>query len=513
MRLFSHLAKSRLGIYYLRLYVPKSLQPIFGTAEIRRSLATRDPRTARDLAHVLSPHVRRLWRDMKHNKDPWSGDFPPYSSKLDEILGHVKRVKYQFPDGTLFEAEGDSPQEVADFIATSAPHLLDGVAAAMKPFVSAAPASSAERPPLARTGRKKAPTYRDLIEPAFIAKSIEYKGRRTEQDMRQKAEAFAEFVGDIPIAEITVHDFIHFKADLIKKGAAAQTINKYVNGVNVVFKHAIGCRLYAGESPTAHQRAKVSKRSSRESFRPPHLATIFNPARLATIKNPAEFWFPLIMLHTGMRPSELGQIQLMDIYQQDGVWVIDINRIEDSSSLKTAAATRVIPIPQGLIELGILDYVDDVKSLGAKRLFPWFTETKQGYAASVGKTFNRRLTALDLKTVALTFYSFRRTANNKLTRGSVEEGRRAAMLGQEHETINATTYDGAVTFETLVEHVSPLLRFDELDYPALRMQKGRFLPFLRNPPKPRKKREKVADPAKVKTPQAFKPRGKRKPTA
>lgn len=512
MRLFSHLAKSRLGIYYLRLYVPKSLQSLFGTAELRRSLATRDPHTARDLAHVLSPHVRRLWRDMKRNKDLWEGVLPP-DNKVDEILGIVKRVKYQFPDGTSFEAEGSSPQEVADYIALAAPQLLDGVAAALKPFLSDPKANYAERPPLVRAGRKKAPTYRDLIEPAFIAKSVEYKGRRTAQDMRQKANAFADFIGDIPIDQISADDFARFKERLIKEGAAGQTVNKYVNGVNVVFKHAIARRVYIGESPTARQRAKVSKRSKRESFRPVHLTTIFDPARLATIKNPAEFWFPLVMLHTGMRPSEIGQLQIADIYRQGDVWVIDINEIQDTSSLKSPAATRVIPAPQGLLECGFLDYVDDAKSLGAKRLFPWLPETKQGYGASVGKTFNRRLVGMNLKTLALTLYSFRRTANNKLTRGSVEEGRRAAMLGQEHETTNSSSYDGAVTFETLADYVSPLLRFDELDYPALCMQKGRFLPFLRNPPKPRKKSEKVDDPNIVQTPKPFKPRGGRKPTA
>lgn len=512
MRLFSHLAKSRLGIYYLRLYVPKSLQPILGTAELRRSLATRDPRMARDLAHALSPRVRRLWRDMKRNKDLWGGVLPP-DDKLDEILGIVKRVKYQFPDGTSFEAEGSSPQEVADYIALAAPQLLDGVAAALKPFLSDPPANYAERPPLVRAGRKKAPTYRDLIEPAFVVKRLDWGGKRTEQDMRQKANAFADFIGDKPIAQISPRDVADFKAHLVKAGAAADTFNKYASGITIVFKYAITVGDYVGECPTARVRAKVSKTSKREQFRPPHLDVIFAPARLATIKNPAEFWFPLIMLHTGMRPSELGQLQVMDVYQQDGVWVVDINEIQDDSSLKAPASKRIIPVPQGLIELGILDYLDDVKSLGSKRLFPWFEITKQGYAASVGKTFNRRLTGMNLKTLALTLYSFRHTANNKLATRSVEEARRAAMFGHEHDTINQSTYKGHVTLETLVEYVSPLLRFDELDYPALRMQKGRFLPFLRNPPKPRKMREKVDDPNIVQTPKPFKPRGGRKPTA
>ncbi len=299
MRLFSHLAKSRLGIYYLRLYVPKSLQSLLGTAELRRSLATRDPRAARDLAHALSPRVRCLWRDMKRNKDLWGGVLPP-DNKLDEILGIVKRVKYQFPDGTSFEAEGSSPQEVADYIALAAPQLLDGVAAALKPFLSDPPANYGERPPLVRARRKKLPTYRDLVEPAFVGKRLDYKGRRTEQDMRQKANAFADF-----------------KAKLVEAGAAANTFNKYASGITVVFNYAIAINEYAGTPPTSRLRAKVSKTTSRKPFRPPDLEAYFASDSAAKIKSPAEFWFPLLSLHTGMRVREIGQLQVSDIYRED----------------------------------------------------------------------------------------------------------------------------------------------------------------------------------------------------
>lgn len=508
MRLYSHLAKSRLGIYYLRLYVPKSLQPIFGTAEMRRSLDTRDPKRARDLAHFLCPRVRCFWAQMKRRKDPFE---LPYN--LDEILGYVKRVKYEFPDGTSFEAEGNTPQEVADYVALAAPHLLDGVAAALKPFASDAPANYAERPPLVRAGRKKAPTYRDLVEPAFVGKRLDYRAKRTEQDMRQKANAFADFIGDKPIAEISPRDVADFKAHLVKAGAAANTFNKYSTGIATVFNYAIAIREYVGAPPTSRQRAKVGKTTKRKPFRPPDLETYFAPAKMATIKSPAEFWFPLLSLHTGMRVREIGQLQVSDIYREEGVWVIDINEIPEENSLKNEASHRIIPIPQGLIDLGLLDYVDDVKSVGAKRLFPWLTDTEQGFGANVSKTFSRRLEKEGIKTAAFVFHSFRSTANGKLARAGVDEAKREAMLGHEHDTTNSKIYDGSVTLQVLVLDVAPLLRFEHLDYAAILMTKGRFLQFLRHLPKPRKKREKVDEPDKVRIPQPFKPRGGRKPTA
>ena len=339
--------------------------------------------------------------------------------------------------------------------------------------------------PVVKRRRANTPTYGDLIDAAFTEKSVEYKNARSGQDFRQKAEAFAAFIGDMPISDISSEDFSRFKLDLITKGAKAQTVNKYVQGVSVVFKHAIKLRHFMGETPTAKQRAKVDKTPSRAPFQPSHINTVFSPERMREIGDPAEYWFPLIALHSGMRVAEIGQLRLADIYEKDGIGVIDINEIADEASVKTKASRRVIPIPRALIDAGFLDYVDDVRSLGTERLFPWLTSTKQGFGANVSKTFSRRLEALGIKTRSLTFHSLRHTANQKLAEAGVDEAKRAAMLGHEHDTINTTTYHGGVSLAILARDVAPLLRFD-IDYAAIRRQSGEFLPFLKNPPKVRK---------------------------
>lgn len=217
-----------------------------------------------------------------------------------------------------------------------------------------------------------------------------------------------------------------------------------------------------------------------------HIEKIFAVERLKTVADPAEFWFPLIGLHTGMRVAEIGQLRLSDIYEKDGGHVIDINEIPDDSSLKNVASVRVIPMPAALVNLGFLDYLADVKAMNAEMVFPWLSLTKQGYGANVSKTFSRRLEEIGIKTRALTFHSLRHTANQHLAEAGVDEAKRAAMLGHEHDTINTTTYHGSVSLAILAREVAPLLRFPSVDYKALRRERGAFTAFLQ---KPRKKRQ------------------------
>lgn len=66
MRLASHLKKSPLGVYYFRLVVPQALRPLCnGQREIKRSLHTRDPATARRLAYMLWAQTELRLREAK----------------------------------------------------------------------------------------------------------------------------------------------------------------------------------------------------------------------------------------------------------------------------------------------------------------------------------------------------------------------------------------------------------------------------------------------------------------
>lgn len=68
-----------------------------------------------------------------------------------------------------------------------------------------------------------------------------------------------------------------------------------------------------------------------------------------------KFWLPLMGLFTGARLSELCQLQLRDIRQELGVWIISINQ-SGGRQLKTIGSERIVPLHRSLLDAGFLEY-------------------------------------------------------------------------------------------------------------------------------------------------------------
>ncbi len=85
-----------------------------------------------------------------------------------------------------------------------------------------------------------------------------------------------------------------------------------------------------------------------------------------TIRKDAYYWLPILGLWTGCRVEEMGGAMAADIKQEDGIWFLDLR---DRNDLKTDdSSPRPIPLHQGLLNTGFLDYVQTLDPGG--RLFP-----------------------------------------------------------------------------------------------------------------------------------------------
>jgi hypothetical protein len=99
------------------------------------------------------------------------------------------------------------------------------------------------------------------------------------------------------------------------------------------------------------------------------------------------YWAYLILILTGMRPGEVGQIKCADIQTDGEFYYFDLRpfdarkgrvAIEDLRNLKTNSAGRVIPIHPLLIELGLLDRLLYLRKVSEERLFPEWEEYTRG---------------------------------------------------------------------------------------------------------------------------------------
>lgn len=146
--------------------------------------------------------------------------------------------------------------------------------------------------------------------------------------------------------------------------------------------------------------------------------------------SPDRFWIPFIALYSGMRLNEICQLHIEDVQEdsETGIWYFNIEvSDDDSKTIKTAAARRMIPIHEHLIKIGFIDYYKSIVSSKKPRLWMGLTKSVRGYhrnfvywflGHTTTKGFLRKYVTTDDK---LNFHSFRHTFINALKQKMVDK--------------------------------------------------------------------------------------------
>ena len=104
-----------------------------------------------------------------------------------------------------------------------------------------------------------------------------------------------------------------------------------------------------------------------------------------------------------------------------------------------------------MLELGFLDYWEQVKNSKKTKLFP---NLKQGlratYGDSVSKWFARYLMKLEVKKKGKNFHSLRHTVINKLITNQVYEPFIKELVGHAHGSITLDVYGGKKPLDVLL---------------------------------------------------------------
>lgn len=159
-------------------------------------------------------------------------------------------------------------------------------------------------------------------------------------------------------------------------------------------------------------------------------------------------WCGLILgLYTGARINEISQLKVADIIDERGVWCVAIRKTVDEDlagnngprsrqRLKGKSAIRRIPIPQPVLDAGLLDFVQDMREFGHPRLFPHLSS---GVNKTTGQTNGRYSQGLlnqlsvYLKSLGfpkgLGFHAFRHTLATDLDNKGVREEDVALITG------------------------------------------------------------------------------------
>lgn len=514
LKLPSHLVKSRHGVFYYRLFFRLHAD----VKERRFSLRTKDPAVAKAKAlqlsaimsqrHNSSVTMATQYDPKKFNpNDP--GTWPSASDISENALRDLEIV---FRPGTSevvsIKTDPDKPKDILDAIkfiselqglglkATSsvvaiqeedigdsvgAVKPIDMHSAALPPVTDSPLVTSA----LSKDGGGGA-TVEDMSRRFATRKGTEL----TEKTLYEYSNYHRKFNvwlqkrkgrKNVPIRLVDRNDMAAYIDDLIAEGLTAATIQqKYFAAIGGLFRLAratgdipFGYLPTEGHSIYSSRAKKKAEKNSYKPFSIPELQVIFDPANYARMEKPCDFWLPLLGLFTGGRIGELCQLGVNDIQLHDRIWSISIND-EDGKSVKTAASKRLIPIHPQLIELGFLDYVEDVMPYGAG-LFPYLIAHKyNGLSKTPGDRWGRYLDAVSIIDPLKVFHSFRSTSNNCLKENGVSEESRCQFVGHEHDTVNSKTYSDPYKLPFLLENVASKLIYPELNLERLIYQRENF---------------------------------------
>lgn len=467
------------GTYFLRVIASALVSSPDNASrqrkEVRFSLRTKDPSQARSIAAWANARLE-LARDMSDRNN------------ILNSLG-IRKMLTIGPNGITVEND----QDVANLlrIQQANPNLLEAFAVRRNPdadairqmMEEAISRRSAEHRVQGHAVSDGASLSSSPPNPLRMSKALEqYKAASSElspktlveKDVLLKklaAHVAASKTGGDPdpfVHDIGTHHLSTFLDALSKKTAtdgtrtaeatAPRTLMKKISSLRAFFEWASEELEATRSNPVAglgrrdkNLRKAASKTKSKDSYHPfstGQIETIFAPKTYLAFNNRSDyFWAPLLGVHLGTRLKEIVTLELEHIgrHQETGIWFMDVT----PEHAKNDNSVRRLPIPSRLIELGFIDYVERLRSLGATHLFPHrdmsLPTVELDPSGNCSDRFAKYLNTLGIRDRGLVFHSFRHTAVSALQDAGVPPSDAMQITG--HQAQDHAISTGKMTVE------------------------------------------------------------------
>jgi len=459
----SYLLKNRNGNYYTRITFPQALRTLGCPAEVRVSLRTKEYAVA-GMRNLLAAHgVKLLLAKLaslaarsgrEHPSDGLRALLAPELTALRQQIARSERAAPRFGDetdglGCENLPEPSLPGLDTPVVSSAAPEPLP-----VEPAHQASPA-----PDLAKLGP---------LQAEFIArKAQDGISLRSVQQLQTRTSVLVEMLGaDFPVSDLKFRQVDAFILHLANKGLKEKTIREYKAACSQMLDFAVK-HEFASKNPFEQVKVKHSKATPRCRWTRPQLKTLFTTMSFTQPNrkdHPDDYWIPLVLLHTGARPSEICQLRTKDVVTIDGISCLKITDEGDGQTVKTTNAIRAVPIHSKLLELGFLAFVRQRRRQGSGQLFECKPTGKFGeWSKNFERRFDRRLSQLGFAAGQRpTAYSFRHTIIDELKQQNVPEHVTADLAGQSRKGITYGHYGKVTPIEQLKSVIEQLDFSEEL---------------------------------------------------
>ncbi|MBI1220664.1 MAG: tyrosine-type recombinase/integrase [Rhodobacteraceae bacterium] len=323
----------------------------------------------------------------------------------------------------------------------------------------------------------------ETVGPGFPVAKItkkhvrEWKGLLVKYPVR--ATEVAAFRG------MNIQQIVAANEDLKRIVLSDRTVNRYLSSLSAFCSWA-EVNGYIASNPCTGMALPKERGSKTLPFTGEQLNALFSSPWFAGAQSDTEwhkiakpgnvmirdhrFWVPLIMLFSGARPGEIGQLAVTDVRLDHGHWIMHITTEgeahEEGKSVKTAGSMRVVPLHPEILRLGFLSYHTERSAAGDKRLFPGAKRNDRGQMmADVSREFGKYLNRIGLKKGrGLSLYSFRHGAADALRRAGYLDEQFGFLLG--HTKASMTGRYGVMPQGMLEQRVELV---NAIAYPGLKL--------------------------------------------
>lgn len=319
--------------------------------------------------------------------------------------------------------------------------------------------------------------------------------KRTVPDHKNRVSTLIEIIGDKYIDTISRQDMRKFRDTLQqlppnwrkKLSKAGCTFEEFlaqehsekltIKSINVIVEAISGMFTWAVNEGLLTQnpakglslKDKQPVIEKRDCFTDEDIKKIFFNGNyvLSNFKNPAHYWVPLISLYTGMRLEEVCQLHCKDIYQDDGLWVIDITEEGhdglNDKILKTSNAKRKIPVHDYLVRIGLIQYRDESLKSGQIRLFYQLNKTEKSpkYGKQVGKSFSDLVKKYQIEGKK-SFHSLRHYFSNFFKLRDLHTDMFTEVFGHEQKNLAARQYGDRFPIKDIYEKLISKIDFEKM---------------------------------------------------
>ena len=249
---------------------------------------------------------------------------------------------------------------------------------------------------------------------------------------------------------MTIGQIVEANREAKRPVLSDRTVNRYLSSLSAFCSWA-EVNGFVAANPCSGMALPKERRTKTLPFTTDQMNTLFKSPLFAGSQSDTEwrniakpgnvlirdhrFWVPLIMLFSGARPGEIGQLAVSDVRKEHGYWIMHITTEgeahEEGKSVKTAGSMRVLPIHPELVRLGFLDYHASRLAADGKQLFPAAKRNERGQMmADFSREFGKYLTRIGLKKGrGLSLYSFRHGATDALRRAGFLDNQFGFILG------------------------------------------------------------------------------------